>query len=132
MIWCVLPWVQLLWDSLSFLDFLEVYFLCQMGKFSLVVFSNKLSISCSSSSPSGTPIIQMLGHLKLSQRFLSLSSIFFFEFLFLHSVLLECLFLPSVPNHRLESWFPSLHCWFPVYFLYFTLHSLHFFLFIQP
>ena len=24
------PWVQLLWDSLSFLDFLEVYFLCQI------------------------------------------------------------------------------------------------------
>ena len=26
------PWVQLLWDSLSFLDFLEVYFLCQIGE----------------------------------------------------------------------------------------------------
>ena len=24
--WCLLPWIQL-WDSLSFLDFLEVYFL---------------------------------------------------------------------------------------------------------
>ena len=30
--WCVLPWVQVLWDSLSFLDFLEVYSLCQIGK----------------------------------------------------------------------------------------------------
>ena len=30
--WCVLSWVQLLWDSLSFLDFLEVYFLCQIGE----------------------------------------------------------------------------------------------------
>ena len=29
--WCVLPWV-LLWDSLSFLDFLEVYFLGQIGE----------------------------------------------------------------------------------------------------
>ena len=28
--WCVPPWVQLFWDSLSFLDFLEVYILCQM------------------------------------------------------------------------------------------------------
>ena len=28
----VLPWVQLLWDSLSFLDFLEVYFLCHIGE----------------------------------------------------------------------------------------------------
>ena len=36
--------------------------------------SNKFSISCSFSS--GTPMTQMLEHLKLSQRFLSLSSLF--------------------------------------------------------
>ena len=30
--WCVPPWVQLLSDSQSFLDFLEVYFLCQIGE----------------------------------------------------------------------------------------------------
>ena len=30
--WCVLLWVQLLWDSLGFLDFLEVYFLHQIGE----------------------------------------------------------------------------------------------------
>ena len=28
--WCVPTRVQLLWDSLSFLDFLEVYYLCQI------------------------------------------------------------------------------------------------------
>ena len=28
----ILPWVQLLWDSLGFLDFLEVYFLHQIGE----------------------------------------------------------------------------------------------------
>ena len=47
-----------------------------MGNFSFIVFSNKFSISCSSSSPSGTPMIQMLECLKLSWRFLSLSSFF--------------------------------------------------------
>ena len=49
-------------DSMSFLDFLEVYFLCQIGEISLHYFSNKFSISCSSSSPSGTLMIQMLEH----------------------------------------------------------------------
>ena len=29
--WCVLLWVQLLWDSLGSLDLLEVYFLHQFG-----------------------------------------------------------------------------------------------------
>ena len=58
-------------------------------------------------------MIWMLEHLKLSRRFLSLSP--FFEFLFLHSVLVGCLFLPFVWNHWFEYWFPSLHCWFPVY-----------------
>ena len=78
------------------LDFLEFYFLCQIGKFSFIMFPNKFSISCSSSFPSGTPMIWMLECLKLSWRFLSLS--FFFEFLTLHSVLVECLFLLSTPN----------------------------------
>ena len=40
------------------------------------MFSGKFSISCSSFSPSGTPMIQMLECLNLSQRFLSLSSFF--------------------------------------------------------
>ena len=71
-------------------------------------------MSCSSSS-SGTPMIRMLACLKLSWRFLSLSSLFF-KLFFLHSVLVECFFLPSVPNHWFESWFPSLHCLFPVHF----------------
>ena len=52
----------------------------------------------------------------------------FFEFSFLHSVQVECLFLPSAPNLWFETQFPSFHCWFPVYF-YFTLHRLHFFLY---
>ena len=51
-----------------------IYFLCQIGKFSFIIFSNKFSVSCSSSSPSGTPMIWTLEHWKLSQRFLSLFS----------------------------------------------------------
>ena len=31
-LWCVPLWVQILWESLGFLDFLEVYFLCQFGE----------------------------------------------------------------------------------------------------
>ena len=42
------------------------------------MFSTKFSISCSSSYLSGTLMIRMLGCLKLSLRFLSLSSFFFF------------------------------------------------------
>ena len=68
-----------------------------LGKFSFIIFSNKFSIFCSSSSSSGTPMIQMLECLKLSQRVNSLFS--FLELLFLYSVPLECLFLPFVPNH---------------------------------
>ena len=62
-------------------------------------------------------MIWMLECLMLSQRFLSLSS--FFEFLFLHCGLVECLFLPSAPNSWFESWFHSRHCWFPVDFYLF-------------
>ena len=51
----------------------------KLGKFSLIIFSNKFSVSCSSSS-SGTSVIQILVHLKMSQRLLSLS--LFFKILF--------------------------------------------------
>ena len=74
--WHVPTWVQFLWDSLGFLDFPEVYFLHQIGKFSFIICSNKFSISCGCSSPSGTSMIWMLGCLKLSWRFLSLFSFY--------------------------------------------------------
>ena len=54
------------WKSISF---------GRLGEF-FINFSNKFSTSCSCSSPSGTPMIQMLECLKLSHRFLSLSSLF--------------------------------------------------------
>ena len=55
------------WKSISF---------ARLGKFSFIICSNTFSISCSSSSPSGTPMTLMLEHLKLSQKFLNLSSCF--------------------------------------------------------
>ena len=55
------------WKSISF---------ATLREFSFLIFSNKFSISCCSSSPSDTPMIQMLEHLKLSQMFLSLFSFF--------------------------------------------------------
>ena len=55
------------WKSVSF---------TRWGKFSFIVCSDTFSISCCCSSPPGTLIIQILEHLKLFQRFLSLSSFF--------------------------------------------------------
>ena len=53
------------WKSISF---------ARLGKFSSIICSNKFSISCCCSSPSGTPIIWILEHFRLSQEILSLSS----------------------------------------------------------
>ena len=103
------------WKSVSF---------ARLGKFPFIMFSHKFSISCSSSSPSGTPMIQMFEHFKLSQRFLSLSS--FFWILVSSFCLVECLFLPSAPNCWFESWFPLHHCWFTEYFACFHFGYLSF------
>ena len=48
----------------------------KLGKFSFIVFSSRFPISCSCSSPSGTPMMQMLEHLKLSQKLLIWALIF--------------------------------------------------------
>ena len=66
----------------NFLGTLYVSWTCmcisftKLGKFSFIIFSNKFSVSCSSFSHSGTRIIWILERLKLSRRFLSLSSLF--------------------------------------------------------
>ena len=119
-------WVQILWNSLSFLDFLEVYFLHHIGEFSFIIFSNKFSISCSSSFPSGTPMIWMLEHLQLSRRFLSPSSFCnsCFFILFQLDVYFFLLFqIIDLSPGLTPVTVGSLHI-----FLYFTFHSLHFFL----
>ena len=90
----------------------------KLGKFSFIIFSNNFSIYCFSSLL-GTLMFQMLVHLKLSQRFLICPC--FFEFFFLSTVLIECFFLPCVPNRWFDSWLHPLHCWFPVDFSLFHL-----------
>ena len=66
-------WVQLVLDSLSFLD-LCVFFLHQIREVLVITFSNRFLIPCSFSSPSGIPTMQMLVHFILSKMFLKLFS----------------------------------------------------------
>ena len=93
-----------------------------LGKFFFIIFSNKFSISYSFSSPSSSPMIWMLAHLKLSQRLLILSS-FWGDSFFLLAILIEYFFLPYVPNHSFDSQLHPLNCkkkkhWFPVISVY--------------
>ena len=71
------------WKSISF---------ARWGMFSFIICWNKFSIFCSSSSPSGTPIIQMLECLKMSWSFLSLSS---FSWILVSSFFSGWMFLSS-------------------------------------
>ena len=65
-------WVSWTWVIISFLS---------LGKFSTIISSSIFACLFFLSSSSGTPMIQMLGHLTLSQRFLRLSSFqLFFSF----------------------------------------------------
>ena len=99
----------------------------RLGKFSFIFFSKKFSISCSSSSLSGIPMIQILECLKLSQRFLSLSSFFLSSCVFILFRLNVCFFLlfqivDLSPGFLLFT-VGSLYI-----FLYCTLYTLPFFL----
>ena len=62
---------------------LEVF--ARLVKFSFILFSIKFSTSCSSSSPSGTPMIQMLARLEMSQRLLILYSFLLFSLILVSS-----------------------------------------------
>ena len=105
------------WNSISF---------ARLGKFSIIC-SNKFSISCSSSSPAGTPMIQMLEYLKLSRRFQSISLYFWIIVSLLCSGWLFISSFCSKSPIWFESWFPSVGSLY--IFLYFTFHSLYFFLY---
>ncbi|KAF6084316.1 hypothetical protein HJG60_008592 [Phyllostomus discolor] len=74
------------------------FFLIKLGKFSLITFSNRFSIPCSSFSPSGIPIIQILLCFILSCISLSPSSLFlsFFSFSWSFSV-----FFPTLSSSSL-------------------------------
>ena len=80
-----------------------------LGKFSTTISSSIFSRTFFLSSSSGTPMIQMLGHLTLSQRSLRLSSFL----LILFSSLFH-LFPPFYLPPHLASLLPQLfYCWFP-------------------
>ena len=96
------------WKSISF---------TRLGKLFFFIFSNKFSISFSSFSSSGTPIIQILECFRLSQRFLSLSS-FFLNSCFFTVFQLDVYFF-ILSNPWFEPQFPFLPFWFPVYFTLF-------------
>ena len=83
----------------------------KLAKLSFIIFSNRFPIYCSFSS-SGMPVMQMLHCLKLSQRLLMLSPLFWIPFSFCCS---DWLFLlPYVPNHSFDSQLYPPYCCFPV------------------
>ena len=74
-------WVSLTWVAISFPI---------LGKFSTIIYSSIFSWPLFLSSPSRTPMFQMLGHLTLSQRSLRLSSfliLFFLSASFISTIL---------------------------------------------
>ena len=81
MSWGVLPWVYPVWDSLGFLN-LGGYFLPHFREVFTIISSTIFSWPFILSSSSGTPMIQMLGHLTLSQRSLRLSSFLLILFIY--------------------------------------------------
>ena len=98
----------------------------KLGKFSFIIFSNKFWISCFSLSSSGTPMMRVLECLKLSQRLLTLSSIFWYYSFFL-LYWLDAFSSVFQIIDLILSFIPS-----PVgslyIFLYFTLYRLYFFI----
>ena len=80
-----------------------------LGKFLIIISSSIFLWPFFLSSSSGTPMFQMLGHLKLSQRSVRLSS-FLFTFFSSLLPLLPPFYLPP----HLSSLLPQLfHCWLP-------------------
>ena len=96
------------WKSISF---------TRLGKFSFIIFSNKFFHFLLLFFSFWHPYNLDIGTFPVLKEVQKPLFIFFFEFLFLHSVLVGCLFLPFVPDCYFESWFPSCHCWFPEYFV---------------
>ena len=75
MSWCVSPWAYPVWDSLHLLRLDRLISFSMLGKFSTIISSKIFSYPFFFSSSSGTPIIQMLVRLMLSQRSLKPSSV---------------------------------------------------------
>ena len=81
MSWGVLPWVCPVWVLWVSWTWVIISFPI-LGKFSTLISSSIFSWSFFLSSSSGSPMIQMLGHLTLSQRSLRLSSFLLIHFSF--------------------------------------------------
>ena len=93
-------WVSWIWMAIFF----PIW-----GKFSTIISSSIFSYPFFLSISYGTPMIQMLGHLTLSQMSLRLSSFLFILFSFF-----LCLFPPSyLPPHLSYLLSHSFYCWFP-------------------
>ena len=110
MSWGVSPWVYPVWDSLGFLA-LGDYFLPhfrEVFNYYLLKYFFMVFLSFSSR----TPMIQMLGHLTLSQRSLRL-----FSFLLILCSFFSSLFHLFLPFYLLphSSYLlpPLFYCWFP-------------------
>lgn len=99
------------------------FFFTSLGRFSPIISSNRFSIPCSLSFPSGNSMMYILLYLMLPQRSLRHSS--FLKLSFLFHCLLGCLLL----SYLLNCWFSSLHhlicCWF--FLVYFLISGIVFF-----
>ena len=105
MSWGVSPWVYPVWDSLGFLA-LGDYFLPHFREvFNYYLLNYFLMVFLSSSS--GIPMIQMLGHLTLSQRSLRLSSF----------LLILCSFFPLCFTYFYHSIF---YLTYPIFCLHYS------------
>ena len=95
---CLGLWVSWTWVAISFPI---------LGKFSIIISSSIFSCSFFLSSSSGTPMIQMLGHLTLSLGSLRLSSFLLILFPFFVSASFTSLFY--LPPH-VSSLLPQIFC----------------------
>ena len=85
-------WVHLVWDSL----WTCVHFsFTRLGKFSVIISSNRFSVPCPLSSSSGTHMMWMLSCFVLSQRCLNYPH--FLKFIFLFAALVGYFLLPRLP-----------------------------------
>ena len=103
------PWVYPAWDSLPFLDLVDHFVSHVREVFSYYCLRYFLESFLSVSSPYGTPLV----HLKLSQKFLTLSSLF--GICFLYSVSQQW-FPPFCPPGPLSILLPQLFCYWLLVF----------------
>uniref|UniRef100_K9IY41 Uncharacterized protein n=1 Tax=Desmodus rotundus TaxID=9430 RepID=K9IY41_DESRO len=82
----------------------------KLGKFSVIIFSNRFPICCSFSSPSGTPMIEVAPEAHYTSLVWGAGVGFFFLLAVLigFCFVLFCL-LTYIPNHCSDSWLYALY-----------------------